>query len=232
MGYSCMTKRILRIILPIILLAGFFWFLRGSEPLTINALYQKVESFGYWAGLYFILLYCAAVLLFLPTPLFTLAGGALFGPFAIVINLFAITLGSTLAFLISRYLNSDWLYHFHNKRLQHIIEGVDEEGWRFVAIVRLLPFMPFDIINYALGLTRISLLQYLLTTAICLIPAITAYTLLGHIGGAAMQGKEDLWDLGAIAILLLMLVGYLPRLLGLLGVGFNIRQHHHLTKRE
>jgi len=224
-------KRILRIMMPILLLAGFLWFVQGQEPLTVSALYQKVESTGVWAGLYFVLLYAVAVLLFLPTPLFTLAGGALFGPLGILLNLFAITLGATLAFLISRYLNADWLYHFHNKRLQHVISGVDEEGWRFVAIVRLLPFMPFDIINYALGLTRISLFQYFLTTTICLIPAITAYSLVGHLGGSAIQGQEELWDMGLVAVLLVLLVGYLPRLLGLFGVGFNIR-HHHLQLRK
>lgn len=227
---ASMIKRIFQIIMPIILLAVFFYSMLGDEALSINALYRELESVGYWGGLYFILLYSMAVVLLLPTPLFTLAGGALFGPLAILYNLFAITLGSTLAFLISRYLNSNWLYHLHDKRLQHVISGVDEEGWRFVAIVRLLPFMPFDLINYALGLTRISLFQYVLTTTICLIPAITAYSLLGHIGGAAMQGKDDLWDLGLVATLLVLLVGYLPRLLGLLGVGFNIRHHHQLRK--
>ncbi|MDH5183330.1 MAG: TVP38/TMEM64 family protein [Gammaproteobacteria bacterium] len=228
-----MAKRILRIFMPIILLSGFLWFMQGNEPLSISGLYHKVESVGYWARFYFIVLYCFAVVLLLPTPVFTLAGGALFGPMAILYSLFAICLGSSLAFLISRYLNSDWLYHFHDKRLQHVISGVDDEGWRFIAMVRLLPFMPFDLINYALGLTRISFMQYIITTTICLIPAITAYSLVGHLGGTAIQGKEDLWDMGIVATLLLLLVGYLPRLLGLLGVGFNIRYHHHqLSKRE
>ncbi|MDH5361195.1 MAG: TVP38/TMEM64 family protein [Gammaproteobacteria bacterium] len=224
-------KRILRIILPILFLAGFLLLMQGEESLSVSTLYTKIESTGIWAEVYFVLFYTVAVLLFLPTPLFTLAGGALFGPLGILLNLFAINLGATLAFLISRYLNADWLYHFHNKRLQHMISGVDKEGWRFVAIVRLLPFMPFDIINYALGLTRITLLQYFVTTLICLIPAITAYSIIGHLGGAAIQGQEDLWDMGIVAILLVVVVGYLPRFLGLFGVGFNIR-HHHLQLRK
>lgn len=226
-----MLKRILRIFIPILLLAGFIWFIQEDETFTVLGLYRAVESVGYWGALYFILLYSTAVLFFLPTPLFTLVGGALFGPLGIILNLFAINLGATLAFLISRYLNADWLYRLHNKRLEHVVNGVDEEGWRFVAIVRLLPFMPFDLLNYALGMTRIGLFQYVFTTTVCLIPAITAYSLIGHLGGAAVQGKEDLWDMGLVAILLVILVGYLPRLLGLLGVGFNIR-HHHLELRK
>ena len=61
-------------------------------------------------------------------------------------------------------------------RLKQILEGVDDEGWRFVAFVRLVPLFPFNLLNYALGLTRIRFLAYASTTLVCMLPGTIAYT--------------------------------------------------------
>jgi uncharacterized membrane protein YdjX (TVP38/TMEM64 family) len=56
------------------------------------------------------------------------------------------------------------------------------EGWRFVALMRLVPLVPFNLLNYALGLTGISLSAYVLASAICMLPGTIAYTWLGYAG--------------------------------------------------
>src|SRR6516225_3148754 len=65
------------------------------------------------------------------------------------------TLGPTLAFLVARYVAGDWVARRAGGLLKRLIDGVDAEGWRFVAFVRLVPLFPFNLSNYLLGLTRI-----------------------------------------------------------------------------
>jgi uncharacterized membrane protein YdjX (TVP38/TMEM64 family) len=98
---------------------------------------------------------------FLPGAVFGLAGGALFGPvWGSLWNLIGATLGATLAFLAARYTAGDWVARRTGARLKALVEGVEAEGWRFVAFVRLVPLFPFNLLNYALGLTRIRLDHY------------------------------------------------------------------------
>jgi uncharacterized membrane protein YdjX (TVP38/TMEM64 family) len=150
-----------------------------------------------------------------------LVGGALFGPFlGSVINLSAATLGASLAFLISRYLAQDWITkkiakkESHN-RLKQIFEGVDREGWRFVAFVRLVPLFPFNLLNYLLGLTGIKFLHYIITSFICMAPGAIAYTYLGYVGREAFAQGEGIIQKGFIALGLLAFVIFLPRLIKL-----------------
>ena len=74
-------------------------------------------------------------------------------------------------------------------RLRRLIDGVEAEGWRFVALMRLVPLVPFNLLNYALGLTRISLSAYVLASAVCMLPGAIAYTWLGYAGRSAAVGR-------------------------------------------
>ena len=102
---------------------------------------------------------------------FALAGGALFGPIlGSVLNLLGATIGATIAFVLARYVAGDWVARKGAGRLKQLITGVEAEGWRFVAFVRLVPLFPFNLTNYALGLTRIGLLPYVVTSLLCMAP--------------------------------------------------------------
>ncbi len=161
------------------------------------------------------LMYAIATVLFLPGSVLTLAGGALFGPvLGTFYNLTGATIGATLAFLVSRYLASDWVAQRTGGRLKQLINGVEGEGWRFVAFVRLVPLFPFNLLNYALGLTRIPLLQYIIASYICMLPGAIAYTYLGYAGREAAAGGEGLIQKGLLALALLAAVAFLPRLIG------------------
>jgi len=152
---------------------------------------------------------------FLPGSALTLAGGALFGPvWGTLYNLTGATLGATLAFLVARYLASGWVEKKTGGRLKQLKEGVEGEGWRFVAFVRLVPLFPFNLLNYALGLTRIKLSHYVLATYVCMLPGALAYTYLGYAGREAVAGGEGLIQKGMLALALLALVAFLPRLIG------------------
>lgn len=159
------------------------------------------------------LIYALATVLFLPGSVLTLAGGALFGPlWGTLWNLTGATLGAALAFLIARHLGADWVTRRAGARLARLNDGVSAEGWRFVAFTRLVPVFPFNLLNYALGLTRIPFVAYLLATWIFMLPGAFAYTWLGHAGREALSGGEGLIRNSLIALSLLAAVAFLPRL--------------------
>jgi uncharacterized membrane protein YdjX (TVP38/TMEM64 family) len=159
-------------------------------------------------------LYALATVLFLPGSLLTIAGGALFGPvWGSFYSLTGATLGATLAFLVARYLASDWVARKAGGRMKQLIEGVEAEGWRFVAFVRLVPFFPFNLLNYALGLTRIRLVHYVVASYLCMLPGAVAYTYLGYAGREAAAGSEGAIRKALLALGLLALVVFLPSLI-------------------
>ncbi len=90
------------------------------------------------------------------------------------------------------------------------MRGVDDQGWRFVAFVRLVPLFPFNLLNYALGLTRIRLSHYVVASAICMAPASYAYSYLGYAGREAAAGSADLVRTLLIAGSLLLAVALVP----------------------
>src|SRR6516165_4740104 len=128
-------------------------------------------------------------------------------------NLTGATLGATLAFLTARYVASNWVSGRAGERLARLIRGVEEEGWRFVAFVRLVPLFPFNLMNYAFGLTRIPLREYVFASFVCMAPGAIAYTYLGYAGREAAAGRAGAIRNGFIALGLLATVVFLPRLI-------------------
>ena len=152
-------------------------------------------------------------MLFVPGSLLTVAGGALFGPvWGTLWNLTGATLGATLAFATARYVASDWVSRRAGERLGRLMRGVEEEGWRFVAFVRLVPLFPFNLMNYAFGLTRIRLAEYVVASFVCMAPGAIAYTYLGYAGRAAASGQAGEIGKALLALALLAAVAFLARL--------------------
>lgn len=163
------------------------------DALNIEAAKAWIQGLGWIGPVVFMLLYALATVLFFPGSIMTASGGALFGPlWGTLINLAGATLGATLAFVIARYLAADWVSKKTGGKLKTLVEGVESEGWRFVAFVRLVPLFPFNLLNYALGLTRIRLLTYVITSFVCMAPGGFAYTYIGYVGVEALSGGEDL----------------------------------------
>ncbi len=179
----------------------------------LNRLRDWILGFGLIAPIVFIVLYAAAALAFLPgTPLSLLAGlvfGPVFGTLWVVIGA---TIGATLAFLVGRYaargLVEGWTAS--NARVRKLDEGVEKQGWRMLLITRLVPLFPFNLQNFAYGLTKIGLGVYVLLTAICIIPGAAVYT---FAGGSLANAKEDLTRtfvyLG-IAAVLFVIISLIP----------------------
>jgi uncharacterized membrane protein YdjX (TVP38/TMEM64 family) len=195
------------------LLGAIIWFALHREFLQAARLQRELERFGPSAPILFVVLYTLATVLFVPGSLLTVAGGALFGPiWGTLWNLTGATLGATLAFVIARYVASGWVAAHSGERLGRLIRGVEEEGWRFVAFVRLVPLFPFNLMNYAFGLTRIRLREYVLASFVFMAPGALAYTYLGYAGREAASGQSGAIRKGLFAVALLAAVAFLPRL--------------------
>ena len=215
-----MKNKFLRIILLLLVIAGIAAVVAYRDQLDAAVLESWLQNAGAAAPLVFMLFYIIGTVFFFPGSVLTLLGGALFGPVAgTFYNLTAATIGAMLSFLTARFLAADWVANKTGGRLKQLINGVENEGWRFVAFVRLVPLFPFNLLNYALGLTRISFTQYSVATYIFMLPGAIAYTYLGYIGKEAATGGEDLVQKTMLALALLAVVSFIPRIMGALRRG-------------
>ena len=204
---------IFRSVLVMALAAAIIWLGLHRELLQPTTIERELQRFGGWGPILFLLLYAMATVLFVPGSVLTVAGGAVFGPiWGTLCNLTGATLGATLAFVIARYIASDWVAARSGERLGRLMRGVEEEGWRFIAFIRLVPLFPFNLMNYALGLTRIRLREYVITSFVCMAPGALAYTYLGYAGREAVSGQAGAIHKALLALALLAAVAFLPQL--------------------
>lgn len=209
-----LRKALPRLLLLAAVVAGIVVAVLQSDSLDSAALEAWIVQFGPWAPIVFICAYILATVFFLPGLLFTLAAGALFGPYlGTVYALIGATVGATISFVIARYVLAEWIASRTPARVQRVIEGVEDEGWRFVAMTRLIPFIPFNALNYVLGLTRIRLAAYVLASVVFMAPGAAAYAYLGYAGRSLATGDGDLVQNALLGLAVLGLIGFMPRLI-------------------
>lgn len=178
---------------------------------NLARLRDYVEGFGSAAPLVFILGYAGATVAFLPGAPLTLLAGLAFGPIlGTIYVMVGATAGLTLAFLIARYaargLVASWVEE--NERLKKLDEEVERQGWRILVVTRLVPLFPFNLQNYAYGLTKIGLVTYVLVSAICIIPGVVAYTFAG--GSVTSGNLTRTFIFLSIAAVLFVLLSLIP----------------------
>ena len=204
----------LRLALIVLLGAIAVWAFLHRSAIDVQSLGAAVHRAGPWGPLAFMAIYAVATVAALPGTVMTLAGGALFGPAAgTFYNITGATLGATGAFLVSRHLAADWVRSRLGARAEQLIAGVEREDWRFVAFVRLVPLIPFNLLNYALGLTRVRVSRYMIASYLAMLPGTFAYTYLGYAGRAALAGNTGLIKKGLVALALLACAALLPRII-------------------
>ncbi len=180
-------------LLAIMIVAAIF----AAKALSIQSLLEQslmwVENLGTFGPIAFIIIYNLATILFIPGSVLTLGGGVIFGLFWGSIYVFiAATFGAIFAFLIGRYLTRDWVCKKIAKypKFQAIDRAVANEGWKIVLLTRLSPLFPFNLLNYALGITQVSLKDYILGS-IGMFPGTVMYVYIGSLAGdIAMIGTQ------------------------------------------
>lgn len=151
-----------------------------------------VDGLGVWGPAVFILGYTTATVAFIPGSLLTLTAGAVFGiAWGTVYVLIGATLGSAAAFLVSRYFARGAIEQrvADHPRFGAIDRAVGAEGFKIVLLLRLSPVFPFNLLNYALGLTKVRFADYVLAS-IGMLPGSLLYTYYGKLAGdvAALAG--------------------------------------------
>lgn len=156
------------VVVVLLFVGAFFYFDLGQHLTLENLKTQKDELLSLYdksplltLGIYFAV-YVAVTAMSLPgATILTLAGGALFGlVLGTVVVSFASTIGATLAFLISRFLLRDWVESRFGDRLKSIHEGIKKEGAFYLLTLRLIPVVPFFVINLVMGLTPFSWVKF------------------------------------------------------------------------
>ncbi|MDP3919461.1 MAG: TVP38/TMEM64 family protein [Candidatus Omnitrophota bacterium] len=175
-----------------------------------------VSGLGGWGPAIFVGIYILACVLFVPGSVLTLGAGAIFGVVtgSIVVSVGA-TLGATCAFLVGRYFARDWIAAKieGNAKFKAVDRAVAQEGWKIVGLTRLSPVFPFILLNYAFGLTRVTLRDYFFASWIGMIPGTIMYVYVGSLAGSlATLGAEGRartpaeWALYGVGLLATVLV--------------------------
>jgi uncharacterized membrane protein YdjX (TVP38/TMEM64 family) len=164
--------------------AGVVLLGREAAPL-VPRFAAWVDGLGAWGPLVFVLGYMVATVAFVPASLLTLGAGAIFGlALGTVLVLAGATLGASAAFLVARHLARGAVERrmAGNARFAAIDWAIGREGWKIVLLLRLSPAFPFNLLNYALGLTRVGFADFLLAS-VGMVPATIVYVYSGKVAG-------------------------------------------------
>ena len=164
----------------------------NPQAILANAL-QWIDSLGTVGAIAFIALYIIATVAFFPGSILTLGAGVIFGAVWGSLYVFiGATLGATAAFFVGRYLARGWVASkiADNKKFAAIDQAVGREGLKIVLLTRLSPIFPFNLLNYAFGITGVSLKDYFIAS-VGMIPGTILYVYIGSLAGnLAMIGTE------------------------------------------
>ena len=153
---------------------------------ALQSTLQWIESLGFWGPVAFIIIYIVAAVLLISGAILTLGAGVLFGVVkgSIFVSI-ASTLAATAAFIIGRYLARGWVAKQieSQPKFKAIDAAVAKEGWKIVGLTRLSPIFPFVFLNYAFGITQVSLRDYVLASWIGMMPGTVMYVYIGSLAG-------------------------------------------------
>lgn len=188
---------------------------RGHAQAVLQELLTRVRELGPWGPAVFIAAYVAATVFFVPGALLTLGAGALFGVgFGTLYVSIGSVVGATAAFLIGRYLARGWVARKlgDNPRFAAVSAAVRREGWKIVGLTRLSPAFPFNLLNYAFGLTEVRLRDYVLASWLGMLPGTVMYVYIGSLAGtlsglgASRTKSPAEWALYAVGLVATILV--------------------------
>jgi uncharacterized membrane protein YdjX (TVP38/TMEM64 family) len=214
------SQRYFKIILLVAVILLFFT-TPARHLLEREVLSDWLQNLGVWAVPSFVLTYVLVAILGLPITIHTLVGGVVFGlVWGTIWSIISATLGAIGAFYLTRYVVRDWaiatfgehkllkkfnlLFTRIDDRATSIIDRDDRSPFNLILALRLAPIAPYNLINFLLALTPVSIETYTSATFIGIIPGTIAYTWLGAAGKVALQDGDRL-QFGLAAIFLVFL---------------------------
>jgi uncharacterized membrane protein YdjX (TVP38/TMEM64 family) len=175
----------------------------------LGELRHWIQDLGPWGPVVFLLLYAGAVVAAVPGSALTVAAGALFGSaLGVIVVIHAATLGASLAFLIARYAARDTIARrlSSNATFQRLDRLTEGHGAVIVALTRLVPLFPFNLLNYGFGLTRIPFWTYVFWSYLCMLPGTILYVVGADAFTQGLSEGRVSWELiGALAVVGILL---------------------------
>jgi len=179
----------------------------------LKALLDWTEQLGVWGPMIVAAFYIVACVALLPGSVLTIGAGAAFG---VVVGTATVSIGSTLgagaAFLVGRFLARDWIAAkvAASEKFAAVDAAVGRQGFKIVLLTRLSPVFPFNIQNYAYGLTAVSFGKYLSASWIGMLPGTLMYVYIGSMAGFAARrrsvGEWVLYGAGLVATVVVAIV--------------------------
>ncbi len=175
---------------------------RVSEALDL--IRDTVDRAGMWGPVLFVLAYAVLTMLLVPGSPLTIAAGVLFGPWVgTLLVVVGATAGATGAFLWGRHLGRDAVARLTGDRFDRVDAWLHDRGLLAVLYVRLVPLLPFNLLNPVAGVTGVTLRDYVVGTAVGIVPGTFAFAALG----GTFDDPTSPTFLGALALLVVLAVG-------------------------
>jgi uncharacterized membrane protein YdjX (TVP38/TMEM64 family) len=225
-GMSARAAR-LRLVALAVIVAALFAVVALSGSLSSDRVRDWIEPFGIAAPVVFIVVSAGLTVALFPGPLLAGASGLLFGTaLGFPISLISAVLGATLAFSVSRHVGAAPVERLAGPRLAGLKGWIEERGFLAVLYLRIAPGVPYNLVNYAAGLTRIPLRTFVLATALGAAPRAFAYTALG----GSLDNLTSPEALVAFGVLVAMAIG--GALSAWHGGGFGTRRRERRSAED
>jgi len=175
-----------------------FYLLGGIDPAKLQAWLKQA---GIWAPIIYIVLYSVATVLVLPSTALNLTGGALFGPWIGTLwTSIAAVIAAVVSFGFTRTVGRDLVARKLAGRWEAMDAEMRQGGLFYMFALRLLPIIPYGLVNFAAGLTSIRFQDYLLGTVLGTVPGVLPFVMIGSSGLQAMKTGDFLPLLGALTL--------------------------------
>ena len=206
----------LKLILVVAFLTVIFFVLRffnvDFSKITVESFKEKIDSFGIWGPVIYIILYVLRPLILFPAAVFSASAGAIWGLQGLVYLLIGANLSAIAEFIIARYFAREAVEKLIKGKFSSIDQAVEKNGFVTVLLIRLIPNVAWDIQNLALGLTKVKFRDYVLATLIGILPGSFALVYFGSSFISVITNPKHFWKI-IVAFIIFGAVYYLQQLL-------------------
>lgn len=202
---ASLVARVLPPLALVSLIGGLALLLRALDITGVDQLRERIDDAGWWGPALFVLLYAVLTVALVPGSVGSTAAGVLFGAAAgTALTVVGATVGATIAFVVGRALGRDTVSALVGGGLDRLDRYVGDRPFRSVVGIRLIPVLPFNLVNYAAGFTRLPVRDYVAGTALGIVPGSLLFVALG--ASLDSPGSPRFW-LSVTALTAFMVLG-------------------------
>lgn len=201
-----LKKKIIIAVSIVLIAVVYKLFLKG---ITAQSIRDWVNGFGILAPLAYIFVWAVLPVFFFPVPILALAGGLSFGLIdGTIYTLIGAMINSSVMFLLANILAKDMVTKYLEKKLpkkwwNKFRRAEDREGFMIVLVCRLIPVMPYNVINYVSGLTEIKFRNYFLATFIGILPGTIIFL---NVGDKILDIRSPEFIISIVLVIILTVV--------------------------